>query len=156
MRVHRASAGPRIVLDVRVRIELPEEFVERGDAEGEHQGLVAVVAGAPVALAECARPCELRDFLAVAENAELRLAGEHFLAADEAGLPAAHGDAIVVDDRFARELRARLRFGCRHVELRCHGFCRWSTPEGGGSPLDEILAWRDHSPCAKPWLSPQH
>ncbi|HEX2059540.1 MAG TPA: thiamine pyrophosphate-dependent dehydrogenase E1 component subunit alpha, partial [Thermoanaerobaculia bacterium] len=44
--------------------ELREELVERGRADGEHEGLIAVVAGAPVALAERARPGQLRHFLA--------------------------------------------------------------------------------------------
>ncbi|MGZ5459472.1 MAG: thiamine pyrophosphate-dependent enzyme, partial [Thermoanaerobaculia bacterium] len=34
MRVHRAAAGPRIVGDVGVGVELPEELVERRRAEG--------------------------------------------------------------------------------------------------------------------------
>ena len=66
------------MLDVRVRIELCEELVECGDAEGEHEGLVAVVAGAPVSAAERARHRQLRDFLPVAENAELRGSWHYF------------------------------------------------------------------------------
>ena len=114
--VHRAAAGPRIVLDVGMRVQLREEFVERADAGGEDEGLIAVVAAAPVALAERARHGQLRDLFAVAEDAEFGLAGQHFPAADQAGLPRAPGDAVVVDDALARELRAD-RFGlfrCGH------------------------------------------
>ena len=69
-------------LDVRVAVELGEELPEVDDAEGEHPGLVAVIARAPVALLEGAREGELRHFLAVAEYAELGFARQHFLAPD--------------------------------------------------------------------------
>ena len=106
MRVHAAPAGPGVVRDVGVGVELREKFVQRAHAEGEDEGLVAVVAAAPVALAEGAGHGQLRHLFAVAEDAELGLAGQHLPAADEAGLPRAPGDAIVIDDALARELRA--------------------------------------------------
>src|SRR6266536_5936258 len=108
MRVHPPAAGPRIVRDIGVGVELPEELVERSHAEGQDEGLIAVIARAPVALAEGARPGELRHFLAVAKNAELRLAGEHLLAADQTGLATAKGDAVVLENALAGELGAGL------------------------------------------------
>src|SRR5262245_10653960 len=89
-------------------VELREVLRERGRADGEHEGLVAVVAAAPVTLAEGPGHGQLRHFLAVAEDAELGLARQHLAAADEADLPAAEGDAVVVDDALTRELRACL------------------------------------------------
>src|SRR5205085_6360854 len=88
VRIHRTAAGPRIVRDVRVRVELSKELVERRGAGREHERLIAVIARAPVTAAECARPCELRDFFPVAKDAELRLAGQDFFAPDQAGVTA--------------------------------------------------------------------
>ena len=120
MRVHRPAAGPWIVLDVRIGVELSEEFVECSHPRGEDEGLIAVVAGSPIAFAEGAGHGQLRHFLAVAEDAELRLAGEHFLAADQAGLTASKGHTVVPDDALARELRADLLrlFWRRHAAGR--------------------------------------
>ncbi|SRR5260221_6233145 len=111
---------------VGMGIELGEVFVEGGRADGEHEGLVAVVAGPPVAAAEGAGHGQLRHLLAVAEDAELGLAGQHFLAADEAHLPAAEGNPVVLENALTRELRANLLrlLWCGHVRLRRNGWSR--------------------------------
>jgi hypothetical protein len=89
----------RVACRVGVGVELGEELLDRCHAQGEHRRLVAVVARAHVAGAHGASHRHLRHFLAVAEDAELGLAGEHFLAADEAHLAAAVGPAVIAGDR---------------------------------------------------------
>jgi hypothetical protein len=44
MRVHRPPAGPGVVLDVGVCVELRKELVESGRTYGQHEGLIAIVA----------------------------------------------------------------------------------------------------------------
>ena len=121
--------------DVRIGIELREKFIERRGAEGEEERLIAIVAAAPIACAKGPRQRELRDFFAVAEDAELRFSGEHFFPSDQAGLTAAKGDAIVVDDALARELRTRLLrlLRCGHDHSGVVVCSR--RPEAWGSPL---------------------
>ena len=88
---------------VGVGVELGEELLEVDHAQREHPGLVAVVAGAPVAFAEGARDGELGDLLAVAEDAELGLAAQHFAAADDGCLARAVGQAVIGDELVFRE-----------------------------------------------------
>src|SRR5438105_3532343 len=116
MRIHGAPGRPWIMFDVGIGIELGEQLVERPHPRCEDERLIAVVTGAPVALAKRARHGQLGDFFAVAENPEFGLAGEDLFASDQAGLPAAEGDAIVLDDALASELRAELLrlLGRRH------------------------------------------
>jgi len=102
MGVHRAARGGGIVLHVGVRVKLGKKFLDARGPEGEHPGLVTIVAGAPVAFVEDARHGKLGDFLAVAKNTELGLAGEHFAAADQGGLAGLVGQAIVFDNFFGR------------------------------------------------------
>src|SRR4051794_22340428 len=91
-----------------MRVKLREKLLERRRADGEHERLIAVIAGTEITAPERARHRQLRDLFTVAEDPELRLAGENFLAADEAGLTAAVRDAVVVEDALASELRACL------------------------------------------------
>ena len=86
--VHRASARDGFGVQVGVGVELGEPLLDVDHAEHEHPGLVAVVARAPVAFAEGARNGEIGEFLAVAEDAELGLAAQHFAPSDEGGLAA--------------------------------------------------------------------
>ena len=106
---HRAAGGAGLALEIGVGVELGEELLHGEQAEGHHEGLVTVVAGAEVAGAEGPRQGDLGDLLAVAEDAELGLAGEHLPPADQARLPALESDAVVAEDALLRELRARAR-----------------------------------------------
>lgn len=100
MTVHRASARDGLGVQVSVGVELGEPLLDVDHAEHEHPGLVAVVARAPVAFAEGARNGEIGEFLAVAEDAELGLAAQHFAPADEGSLAGGVGEAVVVEDVF--------------------------------------------------------
>src|SRR5581483_1603640 len=119
VRVHRAPRRPRIASHIGIRVELREKFIERRRTCGEHEGLIAVIAGAKITVAERARHRQLRDFLAIAENAELRLAGENLFPADEARLAAAVRHTIVIDDALACELRTGIvcLLWCGHLEV---------------------------------------
>ncbi len=99
--VHLASGRGRIVLGVGV--ELGEEALEGRHAGGEHEGLVAVVAGAEVPRAKGLGHRQLGHLLAVAEDAELGLAGEHFLASDERRLAALVAESVVAENLFLAE-----------------------------------------------------
>jgi len=101
--VHRPPAGARLEPDVGIGVELGEELLDGEQAEREHHGLIAVVAGAEVALAQHLRQRQVRHLLAVAEDAELGLAGEHLAAADQARLAALAGDAVIVERLLAAE-----------------------------------------------------
>ena len=104
--VHLPPGRARLALRIRVGVELCEVLFEGEGPDREHEGLVAVVARAPVAGAEGPGHRELRDLLAVAEDPELRLAGEHLAAAEVARLPRQVPEPVVVEDRLARKLGA--------------------------------------------------
>src|SRR5437867_325794 len=123
MRIHRPPGRPGIVGHIGIGIQLVEEFLERSDSRSEDERLIAIVAGAPVALAERAGHGQLRHFLAIAEDAEFCFAGEDFFAADQTRLAAAKGDTIVLHDALARELSTDLL-----RLLRCRHCCAESPP----------------------------
>jgi hypothetical protein len=62
--------------DIGVGVELGKKSLDVDYAEGEHPGLVAVVAGAPIAFLEGARDGKLGDFFAIAEDAKFGFAAE--------------------------------------------------------------------------------
>jgi hypothetical protein len=67
------------MLQVRMGIELREPLLHGEFADREHEGHVAVVPAAPIALAELFGHAHLRQFLAIAEDAELGFSGQYFL-----------------------------------------------------------------------------
>src|SRR5439155_9781574 len=95
---HLAAARGRLQLWIGRGVELGEELRQIRHAGREHQRLVAVVAGAPVAVPEALRQRELRDLLAIAEDAEAGLAGENFTTPDDARGATADGEAVVGED----------------------------------------------------------
>ncbi len=103
--------------DVRVSVELREEFLNGVRAEREHPSLVAVISRTPIAFAEGARDGDIRQFLAVAENAKLGFAAQHFASADQTRLPRLVRDAVIFDNFFLIEGKRNgaLLFG--HVSL---------------------------------------
>ncbi len=95
---HVPPAEPGLGFGVGVGVELRKELLRGHPPQGEHQGLVAVIAGAEVARAEGVGQGHLGHFLAVAEDAELGLAGEDLLAGDDAEEAAEPGGAVVPED----------------------------------------------------------
>jgi hypothetical protein len=93
---HRTAAEERFGGKIGVLVMLGEELLERKQAEGEHEGLIAVVAGAEVSLFEGVSHGDLCDFLPVAEDAEFGFAGKDVLARENAGQAAAVRDAVVL------------------------------------------------------------
>ncbi len=98
MRVHAAAAGCRIGCDVGVSVELSEELLDGEEFQREHEGLVAVVAGSHVAQREGVGEGDLRDFLAIAEDAEHGAAEHDLTARKRAHLSAAVCDAVVAEN----------------------------------------------------------
>src|SRR6266853_1961858 len=98
---HLPAARRRLGLDVGVAVELREELAHVGHAGRPHERLVAVVARAPVARTEGLRHRDVGHFLAVAEDAERGIPAQHLCASDDAGAPAAVGQAVVGDDSFS-------------------------------------------------------
>lgn len=96
--VHHAAGRRGVGLGVGVGVQLGEELVDGAHAEREDQGLVAVVAGADVPRREEPGQGHLRHFLAIAEDAELRLAAHHLAPSDQAGLAALVRQPVVADD----------------------------------------------------------
>ena len=95
---HRASAGGGIMLHVGMGVKLGKILLDVDHAEGEHPGLVAVVARAPVAFAEGAGDGHLGDFLAVAKDAEFGFSAQHFAPPNQRHLPRLVGGAVIFDD----------------------------------------------------------
>jgi hypothetical protein len=56
------------VLEIGVRVELTEEFREIGRFQSQHEGLVAVITGAPIPFAEGAGHRQLSDLFSVAKD----------------------------------------------------------------------------------------
>jgi len=74
---------------------LGKELVKRVLTNGEHEGLITVVAGAKITRLERPGHSNLCQLFAITKNAELRLAAQHFAAADQAGLAAAVRQTII-------------------------------------------------------------
>jgi hypothetical protein len=98
-------------LHVGMGVELREPLLHGELADGEHEGHVAVVAAAPVAVAELLGHGHLGQFLTVAEDAELGLACKHFLAAQQARLATLVYDAVVAEDLLAHLVEGHSYFG---------------------------------------------
>ncbi len=117
MPVHRATGGGGLEFDIGMGIELREELAHIGHSRSEHEGLIAVVSGAEVSFAERARHGKLGNLLAIAEDSELRLAGQHLLPSKQRCLPAETCCPVVGEDLFSREHRSRhhlfISFGYR-------------------------------------------
>lgn len=96
--VHLTSTRGGFLFQVRIGIELRKKFLDIAVAEGKCHGLVAVVAGSEVAVGKGMGQGNLCDFLAIAKNAELGLAREHFLAAEITRLAALMRYPKVVQD----------------------------------------------------------
>ena len=95
MAVHVAPAGVGFKGRVGMRVKLREELLKREQVQGEHPGLVAVIARAPVAFLKSMGDGELGQFLAVAEDAELGFAGQHLAPADDGRLARAVSQAVI-------------------------------------------------------------
>ena len=103
MSVHHAARAGRFIGNRCMRIQLREKFLNGVNAGSKHEGLVAVIAGAPIAILEHARHRDLRQLLAIAENAEFRLARQHLAATQHAREPALVADAVIAQDFFTRK-----------------------------------------------------
>ncbi len=97
MRVHAAPAGVRFGIHVGVRVKLGKKFLDAHHTQHEHPGLIAIIAGAPVAFLKRAPNRKVGKFLAVAKDAELGLAAQHFAPTDEACLPRLIGETIIFE-----------------------------------------------------------
>src|SRR2546425_3361601 len=106
---HLPSGGCELELRIGRGVELREELRQIGHDGREHERLVAVVAGTPIAVSEEFRECQLRDLLAVAEDAEAGLAGEDFTPPDHARRAAADRESVVRDDLVCGERAATRR-----------------------------------------------
>jgi hypothetical protein len=93
MGVHLAAGAEGLPFRIRVGVQLGKELLNRGEAGGEHKGLVAVISRPEISGLEELGHGHLGHFLAIAENAEFGLACQDLFPAQEAGFPA---DAYVV------------------------------------------------------------
>jgi len=114
MGVHLPSAGVGVCMKVGVGVQLGEKFLDTGFADGEHEGLAAIVTDAEVSLSERFGHGDLWDFLAIAKNAEFGFAAEDFAPSDQAGLPALHRQTVIAHDFGGAEINlglAKFDFG---------------------------------------------
>jgi hypothetical protein len=89
-----------------VGVELGEELLDRQQPQGQHERLIAIVARANVTLAKGPGHRDLRDFLAGAEDSELRLSRKDFLTPFQTGLPAPKRDPVVLNDTLAGDVQS--------------------------------------------------
>ena len=113
---HLPPAGRGVGVEVRVAVQLGEERAHIRHARRPHEGLVAVVARAPVARTERFGHRELGDLFAVAEDSEGGVPAQDLGAPDDAGTAAGVGEAVVGADGLGGqvELGVAERFG--HLE----------------------------------------
>ena len=127
--VHAAAGAAGVGAHIGVRIELREPLLHGELPDGEHEGHVAVVAAAPIAIAELLGHAHLRQLLAIAEDPELGFAAKDLLAADERRLAAQHAELIVAQDFLFQFAQADLGFGCG---LGAGHGVEWVPGEGRG------------------------
>ena len=77
-------------------VKLGEKALDGDFTQGEHEGLVAVIATAEVAVAKGVGHGDLGRFFAIAEDAEFGTAAQHLAPPNQAGLPAPKGGAVIV------------------------------------------------------------
>src|SRR5437879_904790 len=99
---------------MRVAVELGKEFAHVGHPRRPHEGLVAVIAGAPVARTKCLGHRDLGDLFAVSEDAEGRVAAQDFRPTDDACPTAAVRQAVVGDYGFGGQGELRVAERARH------------------------------------------
>ena len=83
---------------VRVGVKGRKIFLDIEEVEGHHEGLVAVVAAAPIPGAQEFRKCNLGEFLSVAEDAKFRLAAQHLFPPQQRGLPAQATQPVIFEE----------------------------------------------------------
>ena len=110
MSVHLPAAAVRIVIYVRIGVELGKKLTNGGCTNGESEGLIAVVPAVMIPRFEEFRHGDLGYFLTVSEYPELGLAREHFFPAQEAGFPAFTGSAVVFQHLLAKGFKRQLIF----------------------------------------------
>src|SRR5690349_5178120 len=95
MAIHLPSGAEGFVFEAGVGIQLGKELLNCCQSACKHKGLVAVVARTEITGLEKFSHSHLCYFLAIAENAKLGFAGQHFLSSQQAGLPADANPAVV-------------------------------------------------------------
>ena len=112
---HLAPCRVRVAHDVRVGVELREVLREIRQADGEHEGLVPVVARPPIARPERARHAELGDLFALPGDAKGRVPHQDLAPRELAGRPAADREPIVRKDVLSAKAELRFRSGYRDI-----------------------------------------
>ena len=110
MSVHLPAAAVRIVVYVRIGVELGKKLTNGGRTNGESEGLIAVVPAVMIPRFEEFRHGDLGYFLTVSKDPELGLAREHFFPAQQTGFPAFAGSAVVFQDLLAKGFKRQLIF----------------------------------------------
>ena len=95
MCIHLAACTEGIVRNIRVCIELGEELLYTSKPGGKHEGLVPVITRPEVSGFEELGHGHLRHFFSISKNPKFGLPHKDFLAAQQAGLPAFQGQAVI-------------------------------------------------------------
>ena len=93
-----------------------EELFGGQEIEGKHEGLIAIVAGAEVALPKGVRQSQLRDLFAFAEDSELCPPGEDLAPSKDAALAATVCDPIIAAHGFQIPATILTRFVERSIQ----------------------------------------
>ena len=112
--VHLAACRHGLPRGIGVRVELGEIFLDRQKASGHHQRLIPIVTTAEITGLELPRERELRDFLAVSEDAEFGLARQDLLSSEKRGFPADAGELVIVEGDLAKVITGFKRESLSH------------------------------------------
>ena len=108
----------RLFVAVGVSIKLCEEIPQTCGLRGKSECLIPIVPAVEISRSKAFGHNDLRDFLAVTENAKLGLAGEYFPPAEQARL-AAEADQFVIPKDFCSESLEGQVFLSREIRGEC-------------------------------------
>ena len=130
MAVHLTARRHGLTGGVSVGVELGEILLDGQQAGSHHQRLVPVVSTAEVAGPKLAGEGQLGHLLAVSEDAELGLAGQDLLPAEQRGFTADAGQSVIMEGHLAEVIPGFERESCSHGLM----VPRKSTDEAGLTP----------------------
>ena len=111
--VHHAPAIVGVGRDIGIAVKLAEKAFEAHHAGSQHKGLVAVISRSPVAIFKRLCHGQLGHLFSIAKYAKFGLTRQHLAPAQQAGLAALVGNAVIVQYFFDVSFGVFLLF-CSH------------------------------------------
>ncbi len=107
MGIHIPSRTMRIMLNIGVCIQLGKKLLYGGSTERKSKRLVPIVARIKITRPEKLGDRYLRNFFAIAEDAEFSLPGKHFFTTQQAGLPAFTNQPVIFQYLYFGKVRMK-------------------------------------------------